>query len=137
MVTRRTACCRYTQSATRPARGPTSARQPQRPGARRARRVHDAELTYDFDIGVNPVELTGEGEPFDRVLQVYDADLRTLLPVRDEAGLSLSAADYVLGDDLVAFRSREPARRAGECDLNGDGDCADSVLLVYDVRASA
>lgn len=48
-----------------------------------------------------------------------------------------SAVDFVLGPatdtnrtPLVAYRTRE-ADRTGQCDLNGDGDCIDTILRAF------
>ncbi len=90
------------------------------------------ELSHNF--GYLDLELTGNVFAEDRVIQLYDADAHTLISIRDESGFQLSAIDYVLGDHLLVFRSREQAKPAGQCDLNGDGDCNDAVLFIYDLR---
>jgi hypothetical protein len=100
-------------------------------------------LTADESTGesiLTATELTGRSNGTDRVLQLYDADAQALLPVTyPTLGVErqLAADDYVLGQNLVAFRSREVARHEDDCDLNGDGDCADSVLFIYDLRRHA
>src|SRR5262249_7480711 len=63
----------------------------------------------------------------DRVIQIYDADTGSFLPV------GMAAEDFVLGDRLVAFRTREAAQ--GGQDLNADGDVLDDVLQIYDLVA--
>src|SRR5207247_1803552 len=93
----------------------------------------------------------GDGDAADRVLQVYDAVARMVLPVTDLAGRHQPATDFVLGTTVVAFRTREgdlcgtpatpencanpPGCPVASCDLNGDGDCCDDVLQAYDLVA--
>jgi Tol biopolymer transport system component len=90
------------------------------------------ELTYDSSP---KLDLTGYGfGDDDRVMQLYDADAQAVIPLRDDSGFYWSVVDYVLGDNLLAFRSREQARPRDHCDLNGDGDCTDSVMFIYDLR---
>jgi cysteine-rich repeat protein len=69
-------------------------------------------------------DLNGDGDTRDRVLRIYRADSSRLI----ETGQA--AEDLVLGERLVAFRTREASQ--GE-DLNGDGDLADDVLQVFDL----
>ncbi|MEW6269454.1 MAG: hypothetical protein AB1689_09185 [Thermodesulfobacteriota bacterium] len=97
--------------------------------------------------------LDQDGDRADRVLQVYDPTRAP--PVRNVAR---PAEDFVIGPaGLIAFRTREAAlcdagagvvgrdtcsggslpagcARAA-CDANGDGDCCDDVLQVYDFAA--
>jgi hypothetical protein len=88
--------------------------------------------------------LNGDGDPFDRVLRLYDAATATLVD------LQIAAEDFVVGTpelidcgsgpelhQVVAFRTREAAQ--GLAPLNGDGDTLDAVLYVidYDVNAHA
>ena len=93
-------------------------------------------------------DLDGDGDHDDRVLQIYDATAGRLV-VGAGAGLSAPPAeDFVIGGEpgreLVAFRTRECARRgpvrsagcpAGGTDINGDGDANDDVLMVWDREA--
>ena len=90
-------------------------------------------------------DLNADGDVDDRVLQAFDAQA--------VAGLEIgrAAEEFVQAGDLIAFRSPEAAAcgvpldsgscRAGSlpagcssevCDANGDGDCCDGVLFVYD-----
>jgi cysteine-rich repeat protein len=69
-------------------------------------------------------DLNGDGDATDRVVRVYRADEGRLL----ETGQA--AEELVLGERLVAFRTREAAQGA---DLNGDGDQGDDVLQVFDL----
>ncbi|MEY4950553.1 MAG: hypothetical protein RL698_2764 [Pseudomonadota bacterium] len=78
-------------------------------------------------------DLNGDGDLQDRVLQAWDPATGSLV-----AGLAMAADEMVCNESLLAFRSPEAARSCGGaacCDLNGDGDCADGVLQVYDVAA--
>ncbi|MBI3782699.1 MAG: hypothetical protein HY270_04785 [Deltaproteobacteria bacterium] len=71
-------------------------------------------------------DLNGDGDLLDDVLQLYDADAQSSVVLAQ-------ADDFVLGDTLLAFRTREAAQ--GNHDLNGDGDTNDAVLQVYDLRS--
>ncbi len=66
----------------------------------------------------------GDGDSADRVVRVYRANEGRLI----ETGQA--AEELVLGERLVAFRTREAAQGA---DLNGDGDREDDVLQVFDL----
>jgi cysteine-rich repeat protein len=69
-------------------------------------------------------DLNGDGDTGDRVLRIYRADSTRLL----ETGQATE--DFVLGERLVAFRTREAAQGV---DLNADGDQSDDVLQVFDL----
>jgi Tol biopolymer transport system component len=58
-------------------------------------------------------------------LHTYDAATATL------TALGQMAEEFVLGEQIVAFRTSEAAQ--GDTDLNGDGDTLDHVLGVYDL----
>jgi hypothetical protein len=96
-------------------------------------------------------DLDGDGDTVDRVLQVYDAGTSTLTPVQDLALRDQPASEFVLGTEIVAFRTHEadlcgtPVDSTNcrlpklpvtcplaSCDLNQDGDCCDDVLQAYD-----
>jgi Tol biopolymer transport system component len=72
-------------------------------------------------------DLNGDADQNDRVLQIYDAMASQLIPIGE------AAEDFVIGNQLVAFRTSEASQ--GEGDLNGDGDSLDDILQVYDVTA--
>jgi hypothetical protein len=72
-------------------------------------------------------DLNGDGDTADRVVQIFDTATGTL------TNIGQAAEDFVLGESLLAFRTREAAQ--GGVDLNGDGDTADDVLQIYDLRA--
>ena len=91
---------------------------------------------------------SSDGDGSDTLVQLVlpDADpaLR-VLPIR-EAGIASGdgaiqpAEEFVLGDELLAFRTREASLCANDqcggdlsCDLNEDGDCEDAVLQVLDL----
>lgn len=69
-------------------------------------------------------DLNGDGDTDDRVVQLYKTATATVTAVAQ-------AEDMVVGEHLVALRSREAAQFA--MDLNGDGDIGDDVLQVYDL----
>jgi len=95
---------------------------------------------------VQGVHLNADEDTNDRVLQVYYADTGELI------NLGQPAEEFVLSGSLLAFRTREAAQcgvpvtaanchqrrlpagcSLSQCDLNGDGDCCDDVLQVYDL----
>jgi len=69
-------------------------------------------------------DLNGDGDKLDRVLQLWDGSL---------TNVAQAAEEFVLGSNLVAFRTREASQGAGGTDLNGDGDKLDHVLQVWDL----
>src|SRR5262249_17354564 len=71
------------------------------------------------------VDLNGDGDTNDRVLQLYYADTNEVINVGQ------AAEEFVLGATLLAFRTAEAAQR--NADLNGDGDATDDILQVYDI----
>ena len=66
----------------------------------------------------------GDGDTRDRVLRIYRADSGRLIDTGQ------AAEEFVLGERLLAFRTREAAQNA---DLNADGDQGDDVLQVFDL----
>ncbi len=96
------------------------------------------------------LDATSDGDAADRYVQLYDAAALSLLPIEDGSGRRQPAEEFVMGEDLLAFRSHEldfcdaavpspdcsaPAGcvAISQCDLNGDGDCCDDGLQVYDM----
>jgi Tol biopolymer transport system component len=75
--------------------------------------------------------LNGDGDRFDRVVQVFDASIPRL------TNTAQAAEEFVVGDQkLVAFRTLEAAQgnwtpAAGG---NEDGDISDGILQVYDAQ---
>jgi hypothetical protein len=70
----------------------------------------------------------GDGDLLDRALRIFQLEGGALV---DLSGLPAPAAEeFVLGERLVAFRTREPSQGA---DLNGDGDLDDDVLQIFDL----
>jgi cysteine-rich repeat protein len=84
-----------------------------------------AFLTPEASQGA--VDLNGDGDFVDHVIQVVNA------PTGELFSIGQAAEDFVSSGDLVAFRTRESAQ--GGSDLNGDGDKEDYVLQVYDLRS--
>ncbi|HZR84093.1 MAG TPA: hypothetical protein VFD92_23550 [Candidatus Binatia bacterium] len=97
---------------------------------------------------------TNDGDAADRVLELFDSDASSPVPIRDAAGRSQPAEEFVFGAEALAFRTSErflcdgalavgdatcrpPALPAGcplaTCDLNSDGDCCDDVLQAVDL----
>ena len=121
-----------------------------------------AFLSPEAANGPSGTDATEDGDTADRTMQCYDAGQGALLPIKDplcvtqgtgtfascggSATRSLPAEDFVIGDEVLAFRVREialcdvsgllscsnPVCPVAQCDLNGDGDCCDDVLLAYD-----
>ncbi len=75
-------------------------------------------------------DLNGDGDHDDRVLQVFDVRAASDEPLN----LGWAAEEFVLGEELLAFRTREAGQ--GNVPLNGDGKADDSVLLVYDFQSA-
>ncbi len=76
--------------------------------------------------GAQGVDLNGDGDRSDTVIQIGRAGTASATNLR------FAVEDFVASDTLVAFRVREGAQ--GGRDLNGDGDAADDVLFVFDLR---
>jgi len=122
-----------------------------------------AFLSPEAAQGPGGTDRTEDGDEVDRTIQCYDATVGALLPIVDPHCLvagsgelascggsptrSLPAEDFVIGDEVLAFRAREialcdAAKATGcgaglgclleKCDLNHDGDCCDDVMLGYD-----
>lgn len=88
-------------------------------------------------------DATGDGLPYGRWLGLWDPVAGASIALRDEQGRALAVRDYAVGSRLVAFARLEEARTAFSVDsappvttcavdLNGDGDCADALLYIYD-----
>jgi 6-phosphogluconolactonase (cycloisomerase 2 family) len=84
----------------------------------------------------NGCDLDGDGDAVDRVLRLHRPAGFT--------EIARPVEEFVIGGDLVAFRSSEAAMNAtgagcrptsppGGCDRNGDGDTQDAEMLVYDL----
>lgn len=95
---------------------------------------------------------TADGDVADRVLRLFDAGAGQPVSVRDASGRDQPAQEFVLGDQVLAFRTREadfcagvtpatcataPGCGVATCDLNADGDCCDDVLQAWDFTTSA
>jgi len=72
-------------------------------------------------------DFNGDGDTLDRVPFVYDATVGLAGGLLD---LAVQAEEFVLGDELLALRTREAADGR---EHNGDGDLADDVLQVFDL----
>jgi len=84
-----------------------------------------AFLTPESAQGVSGgTDLNGDTDKLDRVLQVWDGGTTTV---------AQAAEEFVLGANLVAFRTSEAGQGAGGTDLNADGDKLDHVLQVWDL----
>jgi len=87
--------------------------------------VSGAVVAFITPEAAQGVDLNGDGDTNDRVLQLYYADTDELINV------GRAAEEFVLTGSLVAFRTSEAAQ--GNTDLNCDGDTQDDVLQVYDL----
>jgi len=120
-----------------------------------------AFLSPEAAQGQTGTDATEDGDTIDRTMQCYDAAEAKLLPITNPLCVaqgagdlvacgtsttrSLAAEDFVIGDEVLAFRAREASLCSGaatfcglcgpeECDLNRDGDCCDDVMLGYDFQ---
>jgi cysteine-rich repeat protein len=101
-----------------------------------------AILTPESEQG----DLNGDGDGVDTLIQFVDPALPGAAAarlLRDSGGVPQPAEDFVLGDQILAFRTPESSlcgaggcATVEQCDGNGDGDCADGILQVYDFTAS-
>lgn len=87
--------------------------------------VSGAVVVFITAEAAQGVDLNGDGDTDDRVLQVYYADTNELIDVGQ------AAEEFVLGGTLLTFRTSEAAQ--GHTDLNCDGDTEDEVLQVQDL----
>lgn len=85
-----------------------------------------AFLTPEADQ--NHLDLNGDGDTQDRVLQLFDPVTETL------TNTHWAAEEFVCNPYLLAFRTAEASQ--DHTDLNGDGDATDSVLEVYDLASN-
>jgi hypothetical protein len=79
------------------------------------------------------VDLNGDGDAYDVVLQLYDATKKKLINPK------LAATDFVMGEratsacgDVQLTALRVPEYSQGDASLNGDGDTDDLVMAVHD-----
>ncbi|MCI0636987.1 MAG: hypothetical protein L0206_24190 [Actinobacteria bacterium] len=84
-----------------------------------------AFLTDEASQGATGTHLNSDGDKVDLVLQLWNAGSSTLTNVGE------AAEEFVLGENLVAFRTNEASE--GATDLNLDGDTLDDVLQVRDL----
>jgi cysteine-rich repeat protein len=92
--------------------------------------------------------LNSDGDQADRMVRLFDASGAGNVPIVDSGGEAQAAEDFVLGSQLLAFRTPELARcsdpdastcaapltcTVSSCDRNGDGDCCDDVLQAWDL----
>ena len=87
-----------------------------------------------------PSSLNGDADIDDRVLHVWDTQTAALLPLVDGAGSPVprpAVTEFVLGDELLAFRVREADQGTDLATAvpggNGDGDLLDDVFHVIDL----
>ncbi len=116
--------------------------------------VVDVDTTESAIVGISPEVAqdevaNGDGAQDDRILKLWSsASPPVPVPVQDAEGREQPAEEFVLGSELLAFRTREgdfcnervepetcselPAgcESSDECDLNGDGDCCDDGMQI-------
>jgi len=86
-------------------------------------------------------DLNGDADAEDRVLHLYDAASEALVSFEDFFGTPLAPpaiADFVLGEEVLAYRVRESDQDLAEGPgdppgLNDDGDLEDDVLHVLEL----
>jgi len=119
-----------------------------------------AFLSPEAAQGPGGTDATDDADTSDRTMQCFDAAQPGLIPITNplclvqgagnfvactgNATRSLGAEDFVIGDEVLAFRARELSLcedsvtsctspcAVERCDLNRDGDCCDDVMLGYD-----
>ena len=74
-------------------------------------------------------DLNGDGDLEDRVVHLHDAGAP--LSASNPRNLGQAAEEFVLGAEILAFRTSELSQNT--TDLNQDGDTADSVLRVVEL----
>jgi subtilisin-like proprotein convertase family protein/Tol biopolymer transport system component len=118
-----------------------------------------AFIRPERDQGPTGEDLTGDGDTGDRVLGLFDAASRKLIPVTDDAGYMQAAEEFVMGPPLCLGGSRDGQECAASGDCPENGWCGPAlvafrtsesaqgrnligspehdvdVLQVYDVRA--
>ena len=95
--------------------------------ADRVEATGDAVALATAEAAQGSVDLSGDGDASDRVLQVFDAATQTLTNTGAEV------EEFATGSHLIALRTAESAQGV---DLNGDGDLGDFVLQVFDLTTS-
>jgi cysteine-rich repeat protein len=120
-------------------------------------------ITNEAAQGAGELNGDGDSTPNDDVLQIYNAaatpvPCTPVVGASCTAGVRQAAEEFVIGEptaascgdvQLVAFRTYEYKQSGGlfsatlcnnamciggcACDLNGDGDCCDGVLQIYDL----
>jgi Tol biopolymer transport system component len=73
-------------------------------------------------------DLSGDGDSTDQVLHLYFPDAAS-----DRLVTLLPAEEFVIGDEIVAWRTNEADLAVGDCDRNGDGDCIDDTIFAFDL----
>jgi hypothetical protein len=111
--------------------------------------VVGSNVVYIQPEASQDAERTGDNDFADRVFGVYDAATNTFPPVVDAQLRMQPAEEFVVGTEVVAFRTVEaslcgtlvtpancgapPGCPLAACDLNADGDCCDDVMQAYDL----
>jgi Tol biopolymer transport system component len=105
--------------------------------------VSGPTIAFTTPESARRIDLNDDGDAVDRVLQLYVADLAQPMNAGTLINVGHAAEEFVLGTNLVAFRTRECAHggsavsetcASGGTDYNGDGDADDDVLQIYDLR---
>jgi cysteine-rich repeat protein len=96
-------------------------------------------------------DLTLDADSDDRVVRLFEVGGVGNIPIQDGSSRGQPAEDFVLGEEILAFRTPELAFcsepdqstcaaptscAVSSCDLNGDGDCCDDALQAYDTMTS-
>jgi hypothetical protein len=90
-------------------------------------------LVEEYGVEIQGVDLNGDGDGGDSVLQLYDATKKKVI------NTGLAATDFVMGEraasacgDVQLTALRVPEGSQGDADLNGDGDTSDLVMAIHD-----
>ena len=86
-------------------------------------------LVFTLPEAVADQDLNDDGDKQDRVIRVFQLQDGVLAQLSELPGIAVE--EFVLGEQIVAFRTREASQ--GGADLNQDGDSEDDVLNVFDL----
>lgn len=91
-------------------------------------------VAFRADEAMQGADLNGDGDALDEVLHIYDASGMGTL-----TNTMWAAEDFILGTNLLAFRTRESRQGMGGTNLNGstgDSDTNDDVMQVWDLASN-
>lgn len=96
----------------------------------------DVVAMITSEAAQNGEDLNGDGDSDDRVVRIFDAATGALIEIVDEDGLGVNpqaAVEFVLGTELLAFRTSEASQGQGSLN-DDDDDTDDDMLQIYDLK---